>query len=257
MSIIDEYLLQYPADNYRIDIYHMDAVNSESWKTADNKSEYIRHTWFFSWDDNQIRMYIDISNQPVIPYGERKKRFIIHGGGWGIGTYKQKIDELGKTGVPLDIINYEQNDFTSRSTENAYYLIDPLWNAWEADSTGEFRFPPFGQLVNGSEISYIENKEYQEVYNLIRRNLAIISKPGGATILDSLSSATPILFLEPFGDYERRNAELMIDMGLGLWYDDWKKNSCNMETLENCHNNLVNKRKNIMEYTEYYQTNFK
>ena len=252
MSILDEYLRKHPGDEYNVHIFHMDAVESESWKSVSYDSKYIHHTWFFSLKEKDVSNYFAISDNKIVPFEERDERFIIHGGGWGIGTYKQKVQKLESFGLKLDIINYEHQDIDKLNNVHRYFLIDPNWNAWEHDETGNYQFPPFGQIINNNEIEYLKNNDYPEVYNIIRKNVGIISKPGGATILDSLSSATPIIFLDPFGDYERKNAELMIDLGFGIWYEDWEKSSFSIESLEHCHNNLVKSRAHWTEFTDLY-----
>ena len=256
MNILEEYFVLTSQKNYRVDVYHMDAVESKSWEAIDHSVENIRHIWFFSAHDNTISKYLAISDHEVIPFKKRRNRYIIHGGGWGIGTYRQKIQKLASIDINLDIVNYESGDRTDINPRHRYYMMDPKWMPWEHNVDEEASFPPFGEICPDNRTAYRQNSQYPEVYNLIRKNRGIISKPGGATILDSLSSATPIVFLEPFGDYERRNAELMIDKGLGIWFDKWVNSSYSTELIEQCHKNLVKLRAKMTEYKAFCKTTF-
>ena len=254
MSILEEYQKQNSQSSYRIDIYHMDAVESKSWETINHSMRNVQHVWFFSEHNSSISNYLSISNHDIVPFEARHNRYVIHGGGWGIGTYRQKIQILQDRNLCLDIINYEIDDLDEINTQHRYYMMDPNWKSWEYDADGNLNFPSFGAVTAEGKVNYSQNKEYPEVYNIIRRNRGIISKPGGATILDSLSSATPIIFLEPFGEYERKNAELMIAKGLGIWFTDWENSKHSIEVLEQCHRNLVRKRAEMTEFKEFYKT---
>ena len=256
MTILEEYFRTIQQSNYCVDVYHMDAVESKSWETTEYSVDNIQHIWFFSAQDQSISKYLAISNHEIVPFETRYNRYIIHGGGWGIGTYREKIQKLQAHQLNLDIINYEVRDVTEINPQNRYYMMDPNWKSWEYDVEGNLHFPPFGEIVADNKTRYRQNNKYPEVYDLIRRNRGIISKPGGATLLDSLSSATPIIFLEPFGEYERKNAELMIAKGLGIWFHDWEKLSYSTEVIEQCHRNLVKIRAELTEYKEFYKKTF-
>ena len=72
------------------------------------------------------------------------------------------------------------------------------------------------------------------------------------TLVDSLASATPLVYLEPFGRHEEKNAELWMHLGFGISYSDWKAVDYSMETLEGLHRNLLKARGSYIDYAESY-----
>ncbi len=66
-----------------------------------------------------------------------------------------------------------------------------------------------------------------------------MSKPGGGTLLDSLWSATPAVLLEPFGAHEQRNADLWIQLGYGISFEDWQNQGFAPEVLQELHEALL------------------
>ncbi len=249
VPIIEQYISNIDF-KIEVDICHMDATESISWKGRDTSHSCYRHIWMFNWENRVVSSIIDIQGEPPLIFEKRKDRFIVHGGGWGIGTYKNVIPELTELGYGLDIIAYENNDFSSNTSNNCYFMIDPNWRAWDKDKDGYYIFPPLGEIKANTLINYKNNRQYSEVYNLIGQCKAIISKPGGATIIDSLSSATPIIFLDPFGEYENVNSKLWEYLGFGISYKNWKESNFSMEILNELHNNLLKVRPKLKNYLE-------
>lgn len=150
------------------------------------------------------------------------------------------------------MICYEEKDVENRKKGNRYFLIDPDWKSWEKNAKGHHQFPPFGQVKNRGKVEFLSNKQFPDVYRLIQHNKAIISKPGGATLIDSLSSATPIILLKPFGRYENSNALLWEYFGFGIPYQKWIDSECSLKVLEKLHTNLLKARERIQDYVEFY-----
>jgi UDP-N-acetylglucosamine:LPS N-acetylglucosamine transferase len=76
----------------------------------------------------------------------------------------------------------------------------------------------------------------------------VVSKPGGMALAESLMTATPLVFLAPFGEHERINALNWISEGLGIWFDDWQARDFAEEAIEPIHANLMAVRENISPY---------
>ena len=51
--------------------------------------------------------------------------------------------------------------------------------------------------------------------------MAILSKPGGGMLSDSLVTGTPLLFSEELAGYERDNRQLWIEAGFGMAFEDF------------------------------------
>ncbi len=248
-AIIDDYIKSRANRDFQVDLCHLDSSVSTSWKNCGLNETNHRQIWFFNLHENRVYYHVRISDKPAIKFKNRQKRFVIHGGGWGMGTYREKIRDLTDLQIKLDIINYETDDINDRIGDHRYYMIDPDWKTWERFNA-KYIFPPFTQIPDNNQVEFDYNAKYPAVYALIRNSYGIISKPGGATLLDSLSSATPIIFLEPFGDYEKDNATLWKKLGFGIDYNQWISMKCSTEVLLRMHENIqkiLSKTQNILD----------
>jgi UDP-N-acetylglucosamine:LPS N-acetylglucosamine transferase len=77
------------------------------------------------------------------------------------------------------------------------------------------------------------------VLELVRAAYAIVSKPGGATLWDGLSTATPIIFAPTDAAHERGNADLWCRLGWGVRLEDWQAAGHPAVQLEEIHRNLL------------------
>ncbi|MBB5441243.1 hypothetical protein HDC92_004950 [Pedobacter sp. AK017] len=242
------------ASQLSIELCHIDAANSTSWGLFKTALPEFKHVWFNNWEDKSISYYIDISGETIAPYTQRDG-YLIHGGGWGMGTYKEKLHGLNDLQFKLKVIAYEHKDLENRNKLSQYYLIDPDWNTWDLDAAGAHQFPPFGLVATDGTLNYHAAGNYPEVYDLVMQSKAIISKPGAGTLIDSLSSATPLIFLEPFGSYENKNALLWKHFGLGISLQDWLGTGCSTAVLEKSHNRLLEVKGNAKNYVQHYINN--
>jgi hypothetical protein len=238
MPILEKYRVLNLAKT-EVYIFHMDATLSSSWKSYDTTGPKYKHIWLFEWLGSKIPCYLKIGNEMPVNFEDRKNRILIHGGGWGIGTYKSHINKLSTLGLKLDVIAYELAD-VNEDDENDYYMLDADWSPWEKNTDGKHIFPPLKKVKGSAISSTTDNKsEYSEVYNVLRNNKAIISKPGGGTLVDSFSSGTPLIMLEPYGEYEEKNASLWFDLGMGIYYQDWVNSNYSFALLEQMHVRIV------------------
>lgn len=249
MSVIKRYMEYSGFRNLNVDIVHMDAVVSASWKGFREESERFNNFWLFDWEHKRLGHALRVTEERNTPYAERLPRYVIHGGGWGMGTYKSKIPELEESGKSLDVVGYFPGEAESCGSRRTF-MVDPGWAPWER--TGEYGhiFPPFGEVTPGVSPRFVSSRDHHELFDVIRQDRAIISKPGGATLLDSLSSATPIVMLEPFGEYEEKNAALWEHLGFGIYFDEWKNSGFDDSLIANLHRNLLNVIDGLPSYTD-------
>lgn len=252
LPIVEKYLQTIDFPHLSIDLCHVDADTSISWKLHSVDHPCLRHVWFCNWKKNRIAYSLHVSREEPMPWHERAGRFVIHGGGWGMGTYQNKIAELAGIGLKLDVIAYEEKDLEDKRDGVRYFMIDPKWKYWEKDEAGYHQFPPFGEVKSDGKVKFLNNRQYPEVYRLIQESKAIISKPGGATLIDSLSSGTPIVLLEPFGEYENRNSLLWQHLGFGISYRDWIDTGCSLSVFDELHDNLLKARLRTQDYVDFY-----
>jgi hypothetical protein len=212
LHVLDEYKAKTAFQEINIDILYVDCDLPPSWKSLKAmKPDYnhnLHEIWLYDHEKLNIQYQIPITDKPPVPYIQRNHRFLIHGGGWGMGTYQGKIPELEEVGIPLDIVAYDISETTVKRNENRYFMTDPSWTAWDKNKYGQYEFPPLSEIKDGEEPDFKSNQEYHYLFEITREAKAIIGKPGAGTMMDSLGAATPLIMLEPFGDNERKNAEL-------------------------------------------------
>ncbi|GAA1600568.1 hypothetical protein GCM10009789_63480 [Kribbella sancticallisti] len=230
LSLVERYVTQYGA--VPVDVCHVDSVQSPSFDKAGTTSLPVRHVWLADADRLRIPCSIPVSREPAVPWSRRDQRLLVHGGGWGMGTYRERAAELSESGFSLDVVAYEDQDLAGEGVR--YFMIDPSWHPWLDNG-----YPPFGEVLPGRTPVYHQRRGHHGSFDLCRQALATVSKPGGGTLLDSLWSATPAVLLEPFGAHEQRNADLWIELGFGISFEQWQQKDFAVEVLEELHQALL------------------
>jgi hypothetical protein len=256
VHILDEYRNLIVPEPVNAEILVVDCDLPPSWKSLQqfkpDYSEFYREVWLYDPGQAKIRFQIPIGNEPPIPYEKRENRFLIHGGGWGMGTYQSKIPELEQRGFALDIVVYDIQEASCPKVSNRYYIIDPAWSPWHKGRAGRHEYPPFGEIKGAGPICYRNREAYHELFDISRKVKAIIGKPGAGTMMDSLAAATPLIMLEPFGEHERENMKLWERAGFGLLYSDWEKAGFQLELLRELHDNLLDSQTRTISYVQDY-----
>jgi hypothetical protein len=174
---------------------------------------------------------------------------VVHGGGWGIGTFREKLLEIEAEGFSLDVVCYSSTDAVDGVAGRRYFMDDPSWRTWHRNSAGEHTFPPFGQVNPGSSaVSFSNQTQCHGLHRVIRQAQGIVSKPGAGTLIDSFAAATPLVMLEPFGPHEERNSEIWAAYGFGVRYQDWINAHQPLSMLERMHENLLTRRSSAKDY---------
>ncbi|TDB78337.1 hypothetical protein [Micromonospora sp. KC723] len=229
-------------DELRVDVCHVDSVSSPSFDKAGPTSLDVRHVWLADAERQALPWTIPVTPRPPVPWPERARRLLVHGGGWGMGTYRERAAALRARTFPLDVVAYEPRDLSADDGVR-YFMTDPDWHPWCDDG-----YPPFGRVRPGAPVDYRRGIGYHGSFDLTRNVVAMVSKPGGGTLLDSLWSATPMVLLEPFGEHERRNAELWQSLGFGISFERWQKSGFDVDTLEGLHHALLRAAPDVPDY---------
>lgn len=240
IPLLEEYIAKSGREDIAVECIHMDAGLSPSWKRYVNSCDKYHNTWL--WGDECIKTIPAGSDFEILAYEQRGNRLIVHGGGWGMGNFKEKVSCLANCEYELDIVKYEMVE--EDESDIAYYRIDPAWVPWES-----YEFPPM-LYGKGSNLSKMDARNYHNMLEISRRCKGIVSKPGGATLLDSILSATPLIMLEPLGEHEQRNAEIWKKYGFGISVEDWEKSHFSHSILSELHNNLLEYQEKIKPIQE-------
>lgn len=228
----------------QVDVCHLDCAATTSLSLFDSRVERFRHVWFFKEPPDAVRMSIPVSDEPVVPWSRRVKRLLAHGGGWGLGTYRNRAKEVVRQGLDVDMVVHDPSDIEAAVRGMAYYLVDPAWEAWRDGG-----FPPLGKVHGNRPTKFRRTTTYHGSFDLARQRVAMMCKTGGGSLLDSLWAATPIVSLEPFGAHERANSELWQRLGFGVSFETWRNSGYSLDLLEQLHRNLLRARDRVPDYT--------
>ncbi|NQX45126.1 UDP-glucuronosyltransferase [Paenibacillus tritici] len=239
------------------DLLYIDADLSPSWKNLrklnPGYAEGYREVSMYDPAAREILYSIDAEPAEPLPAAARNGRLVVHGGGWGIGTFREKFDALESAGYELDIAAYSVQEIGQAVRGRRYYMNDPQWRTWQRDSNGKYTFPPFAEVTGTGAGSFPPSRNYQDgMYGVIRQASAVISKPGGGALIDSLASGTPLVLLDPFGPHEKINSDLWVELGYGIRYGDWAGSGYDYDELRKLSDNLRSARGQYPDYTSSY-----
>jgi hypothetical protein len=225
--------------NYSVELLHIDSYPSISWKEARLEVPF-KDIWWASWDCRKVLYRMAIEDDSIVGFDCRDNKMVVHGGGWGLGSYHTCIPTITNAEFSVDLVTYSVEDHYFSGRNITPLKISADWQPWTKGPNGEFLYPPIA-----GDNHMTKSGHSHELYRRIRTARAIVSKPGGATLLESFSSATPVLFTEPYGEHEKRNAELWIYLGFGAWFDDWKSSRCSIHFLEALYKNIYAYRETV------------
>ncbi|WP_405115306.1 UDP-glucuronosyltransferase [Paenibacillus sp. FSL K6-1217] len=256
VHVIDRYreITGCPVD---AELLYIDAELSPSWKNLrklnPGYAQGYREVSMYDPLNREILCRIDAGPMEALPPSSRNGRLVIHGGGWGIGTFREKFDALESAGYELDIAAYSAQEIGESIHGRHYYMNDPQWRTWNRDSSGQYTFPPFAEVTGNVAGSFPPCQHYEKgMYGVIRQASAVISKPGGGALIDSLASGTPLVLLDPFGPHEKINSDLWVELGYGIRYGEWAESGFDREALNRLSRNLQSARDQYPDYAVSY-----
>lgn len=246
--LIDAYRSRYGFE-LRVDHCHIDADVSASFKLHAPLSHQGRDVWLWNGRRKELPYRIVVGEADPEPYAAREHALVAHGGGWSLGGYLETLPELALTEYALHVVVSGQNAGQVRRRErDRVFALQPQWEAWMRDEAGRHVFPPMLELSTSGAWTPLSDPGRHAMHDVIRRSKAILSKPGGCTLIDSLSSATPIVLLDAYSASEARNAEIWQDLGYGIAFDDWRKHGFSEDALEPLHRKLMGARAQGIDY---------
>lgn len=233
-----------------VEALHIDSTSSPSWVPYVQRAEYgeVAHRYFIDSAERRVSFRLDIGELAPIAHGERSHELLLHGGGWSVGTFASALDDVLAAGYRASIVRASLADVSEREGVRNL-LLDPDWRAWRDTGPEELgRFPRLGFSEADGEIRFRQSEEQPDLFEVTRASLAVVSKPGGSTLIDSMTAATPVLFLTPSGKHEQANAELWIALGYGAWFEDWRGQGAQRSVLEDMHKRLLLDRPALPDY---------
>jgi hypothetical protein len=236
LPVLEEYMKKNAKRAFNVFTFQIDSNGSPSWREMGLYSFINRRICLHDWHQSKINYSLRVSKENIIRFSERPHQVIIHGGGWGLGNFfdfsKKLSDEfhvnvcVQDMSLPRQLVN---------DTNISIIRQDLDWSPW-GDEFKDNGFPPAIHFSSkGTEI--LSRDDYHAIYSLIQNCRAIISKPGGMTLVDSLSSSTPVIFIDGL-KHEQDNMNLWIKLGIGMHFNDWQRSQFSAKVLHNMHERL-------------------
>ena len=240
LEILNRYKSNEPA--IIIDSCRVDTEVSATWEALDRYKDLIRLDFsFFNAAKQTVNYILTIPSIKPKPFDKRISQVTIHGGGWDLGNFKDIVGEIEQSNFEINLVLNDSNQLIVQDTQKkrTIYANKPLWDPLVEDG-----FPPFGYLKN-KQLELTNYQEYPGVLSIIIQSNAIISKPGGMTLMDSLLTETPLVFLKAIGKNEKGNKKLWETLQLGIDFDDWKDTNFSLTILEEMYTKIVHLKKEI------------
>ncbi len=237
-----------------VKLCRLDAGDAVTWRINDEIS--IQETYsFLDLNNSKINYQLSIPTLSYIPYEEREKSVLIHGGGWALGDFLETTQHLPEDWIKKIMVKDFSADLPQKKA-TTYYINDPSWNPIQ-HSSHISQFPGLGKIGAKEKITYSHNNDYHSVLDLIVNSLAIISKPGGMTIVDSISTGTPLIYLEPMGENEEGNRVLIERLQIGASFEAWQQEKFSTKMLFEFHENILKIKADLPELTSKIVTDIK
>lgn len=247
-GVVTRYIRGHAEVPVRADFCHVDSAVSPSWGLTSERPPGVADVWFLRWEERCLCYRLDVTGAAPVPWAQRNGRFLVHGGGWGVGTYRERARELEPFRLPLDLLYYERAQAAGPEADARRFLLDPAWFPFVP---GAGLFPPLAMVAADGTVYPLSDACGPPLFELTRDAAAIISKPGGGTLIDSLAAATPLVLLEPCGEYERKNGLLWQQLGFAVPFAAWIESGCSRDLLRPLHENLLAARTQVPDYAEH------
>jgi hypothetical protein len=235
---------QLEPDDLRVDACRIDAVISASFVSHANSTRVTpRDVWLWRDDEQRLDWRIPVCDLPSPAFATRGRRVVVHGGGWAIGTYLESSSALSAAGWDVDVVAPVgapvEFPVGASAPRCRRFAPPPDWHPWCCGSDGRHQLPPLLEHADDGWQFRSATGPWPAVHDLVRAARAIVSKPGGGTLIDSLDSATPLVLLEPYGEAEARSGALWERLGFGISWSDWEASRFDDALLEPLHRNLA------------------
>ncbi|QHI35466.1 Processive diacylglycerol beta-glucosyltransferase [Kordia antarctica] len=218
-----------------VKLCRLDAGDAVTWRMNDEVA--IQETYsFLDLNEGKINYKLSIPTLHYIPFGERKQSVVIHGGGWGLGNFLETTQQLPENLIKRILVK-DFSKYVSQKKNTTFYMNDPNWDPIN-NGFGVSHFPRLGEIISTDTILYSNNNDYHSALDLIVDSKAIISKPGGMTIVDSIITGTPLIYLDPMGENEKGNQILIERLKIGASFTAWQHEKFSIEMLLEFHENI-------------------
>ena len=215
----------------QVDYCQLDAQEPPSWRGVAIEPD-CRCIRLFDGLAGRVAYQIprDPDGPPEVDYECRPRRIVVHGGGWGLGEYRKAAFECASSGWSVDLIVEDASEITTGATDTRFFMTSSSWRPWNHGHDGP-TFPPLAELQVGQPQTHRQGSDRHELADLLCNARAVVSKPGGGTLIDSFSHCVPLVWLAPYGEHEAANAALWQQLGFGISMQTWRESGCSASLL--------------------------
>lgn len=197
----------------------MDVVPSQLWKNQLSTSQTNSHTIFTLGET----LYLPGEIPSPSEYKNREG-FLLQGGGWNLIDYMEinKYPFLKEGGITMA----STNPITETCTDR--HLL--------------YKISSIGEFPNLADKEINHNQSYHSLLDEYNKVRGCISKPGGMTIVDAITTCTPLLFTQTtIGQHELANREFCLKLGIAY-------EICSLKTKSRLKNQLTDLRAKLEDY---------
>jgi hypothetical protein len=231
------------APDCSVEVLHLDVRDAPSWRAAREGAWPRSQEQRWLSEDGELNFWIGDDRRSPVPFAERRRALVVHGGGWALGDFVEQSGRLSEH-FEVELLAGSRETLPIASRNVRVHTIPPSWAPWNAPHGRPY--PPLIQDGHGGDTN--------RFHELSRRAVALVSKPGGSTLLESIASATPIVFLRPCGEHEEANARAWVRNGFGLTMGDWERSGFALEPLERQHHALLEARGRTPNYCDRWSS---
>ena len=215
----------------QVDLCRIDAIASASFKGTDvgKKNEI----WLWRKDKMALEHAI-LGARPPTAWSQRKHQLVSHGGGWSLGNFAVAAALLAQYSE-VELLLGNTSEMPDLPATARAWRISSDWQPWHLDAYGQHQLPP---MIDAAGVQHPVWRRDE----LLANSLAIVCKPGGCSLIDSLNFVTPLVLLPAFSEAEAANAEVWLALGFAISMADWQLSRYDPKLLQKLHDNLLAKR---------------
>ena len=242
MAVLSRYL-KATDSAFGVEALHLDVEDAPSWRAARDQSS--NAAWSICderrWLGEDGTLHFWIGDDPRAPasFDERRRALVVHGGGWALGDFVEQSQRLAEH-FDIELLAGSKETPPIASANVRVHTIPPTWAPWNAPS--DRPYPPLIQNGKTTTTALSDSGRVNRFHEMSRLSVALVSKPGGSTMLESIATATPIIFLRACGEHEEANARAWVRRGFGTSMEDWERSDFSLDWLKRMHLALLDAR---------------
>ncbi|MEA3215998.1 MAG: hypothetical protein QOJ19_2154, partial [Acidimicrobiia bacterium] len=117
LPVLQQYRDSLRGAELNVDICRIDAAVSASFKVHGDAGLGAADIWLWNGEERRIVHELPVLPDEPIPFDQREPRLVVHGGGWGLGTYRDVLTELESTPYALDVVIFDPDERRSRPND--------------------------------------------------------------------------------------------------------------------------------------------